>query len=94
LVKNNRQFPGRALYIRTSSGSLAIFAAIRRASSLLSNVAAERILEIDIGTFVARWRRADKQASNSSTVQGGGKRRAGIVQDFPGRDLKTARRSR
>ena len=47
----------RARFERSRSGSLAIFAAIRRASSLVSNLAADRrprlILKIDVAELLA-----------------------------------------
>jgi len=64
-----------------------MFAAIRRASSLLSNVAAERLLEIDIGRLLPAGVAHDK--AGVQFLDGPGRREtAGGVQDFPGRDLK------
>jgi Bacterial aa3 type cytochrome c oxidase subunit IV len=65
---------------RPHNNSGAIFTAIFRASSLLSNLAADRraglFLAIDVRKrLAAPWSRTTKQASNSSTDQGGRKRR-------------------
>jgi hypothetical protein len=57
--------------VRNNSGSLAILLAIPRASSRVSNFAAESpprlILEIDIRERLSVVARTTKQASNSST---------------------------
>src|SRR5262249_18896225 len=67
--------------LRNSSGSLAIFTAIRRAPSRSNNFAADLRPGSFFETYASAcplWSRTTKQASCSSTDQGGGKGRAGI----------------
>ena len=67
----------RPSFRRSSSGSLAMFAAIRHASSVVSSLAAARrlglVLEIEMPQLFPG--RTMKQASGFLGGQGGGKRR-------------------
>ena len=71
---------------RSSSGSLAMLAAMRRASSRVSSLAAARRPappRVDVGSACPLASRTMKQASVSSADQGGGKRRAEGIKRLP-----------